>query len=106
MFSRVRTALLVGLLIFAVTYFLFFAVDDINQPESLKNAASFIPSIALSLAFQNIVLYELGYKGLNSETLNNDFKNYKFSTAYYMIAINIASLVVLGLYLEQVWPNE
>ena len=105
-FSSSKSALIVGLLFFICGYFLYFAVDDFEASESTKILASLIPNVALSLVMRNLVLYEKSYLGLTSDTIDDKYNNYRYSTGYWMIAVDIAIFTVLALYFEQVWPSE
>ena len=105
-FSHSKSALIVGLLLFICGYFLYFAVDDFEASESSKVLASLIPNVALSLVMRNLVLYEKSLLGLNSDTIDEKFNNYRFSTGYWMIAVDTVIFAVLALYMEQVWPSE
>lgn len=105
-FSNSRIAVFIGLLLFVCGYFMYFVVDDKETSETTKKLASLIPNVALSLVMRNIVFYEKSSQGLNSDTINNSYDNYKYSTAYWMISIDIMIFTLLALYFEQVWPSE
>ena len=63
-FSRARSAVMVGLMIYLVSYFLVFAVDDPKVPESEKLAASLMPPMAFSLGITTLATLEAGQVGV------------------------------------------
>ena len=105
-FTNSRAAVVMGLLFYIAGFFLYFTVDDVNVSESSKNWASLIPSVGLALFIRNVVGYEIAYKGLDTDTLNSTFQNYKFSTVYWMTAISTGIFIFIALYLDQCWPDE
>lgn len=63
-FSRGRTAVMIGLMIFFVQYFVSFAVDDPKISQNQKNAASLLPLVAFRLSMISLIEYEIGGKGI------------------------------------------
>lgn len=63
-FSKARTAVVFALLVFFVSYFVSFSVDDRNIDESKKNAASLLPLTAFSLSLGNLSKFEIGGSGI------------------------------------------
>ena len=105
-FSRGRTAVIVGLMLFLVMYFISFAVVGSDIPESSKNPASLLPPIAFVLGANNLGNFEKGRFGVTADTANTLFQGYRFSTCLIMMVVDTLIFTVLGLYLEAVWPNE
>ncbi|OMJ77796.1 hypothetical protein SteCoe_22546 [Stentor coeruleus] len=105
-FSKSRTAVIVGLLFFVAGYFTYFTVDDENISETTKTLASLIPSVGLSLTMRNLVEFEQAYRGLDYEHLTEKYFNYRFSTSYWMIAVDTMIFTLLCFYLDECWPGE
>jgi len=103
-FSRARTAFLLGIMVFLVQYFISFGVASASG--NAKNGVSLLPPAAFALACNNLGNFEKGRFGVNANTVNETFEDYKFSTALGFFVIDTIIFTLLGLYFEQVWPNE
>lgn len=105
-FSKTKTALTIGLMIFIGSFFIYFAVDDPNLEMARKQVASLIPSIAFSFGLMVMIELEIGVAGITSDTFNSEVVNYKFSTALMFLFIDTVILMILAVYLENVWPTD
>ena len=65
-----------------------------------KNLASLSPHTAISLALDNILMCESEQVGMGFDTFNDEFYNYKVSTCYLMLLLNIFVFFILGVYLD------
>jgi len=103
-FSRARTAFLIGIMLFLAQYFVSMGMTDAD--ENGKNGVSLLPPAAFALACNNLGNYEAGRIGITRITTAETFENYKFSTALGFFILDTIIFTVLGIYFEQVWPNE
>ena len=105
-FSRAKTALTLGIMIFIITFFVSFAVDDPSSSGSDKRVASIIPSVAFILGLKVIIELEIGKVGIIFDTAGTDIDNYTFNTSLVFLICDTIVLFILAYYLEQVWPTE
>jgi ATP-binding cassette subfamily A (ABC1) protein 3 len=93
-------------MMFLVMYFISFAVSDRTNSDSSKNGASLLPPVALVLGANNLGNLERQRVGVTSSNVNEEIEHYQFATCLIMMVIDTAIFTVLGLYFEQVWPND
>ena len=105
-FSRARTAFLFGAMMFLVMYFISFSVDERTNTGNSKSSASLLPPVALVLGANNLGNLERQRVGVTSSSVNDTIEHYQFSTCLIMMVIDTIIFTVLGLYFEQVWPND
>lgn len=105
-FSRSRSAVMVGLMIFISTYFISFGLNDKNTDEDSKNAASLIPNVALALACNVLSGFEQGQSGVTFDNIFTAYQNYKFVTCLGFFILDTIIFILLAWYLEKVWPND
>ena len=43
---------------------------------------------------------------MDFSSVNDEYYNYKVTTCYLMLLLNIIVFLILGIYLDQVFPNE
>lgn len=101
--------MIVSLIFFLLLYQIRQLVDNENTelaPEWKKNLASLSPHTAVSQALDNILLFEAEQVGMNFSNASNSYYNYRVSTCFYMLFLNLCLFTILGLYLDQVFPNE
>ena len=51
-------------------------------------------------------MFESEQVGMDFSNAGEEFYNYKVSTCYWMLLLNIVIFFILGVYLDQVFPNE
>lgn len=105
-FSRSKSALTLGMMVFIATFFVIFAVDDPNLETSKKKLGSLVPSVAFTLGIVVMIEFEIGQTGLTTDTFNQEIVNFKYSTALTFLIIDILYFLALALYFEQVWPTD
>ncbi|CAG9334832.1 unnamed protein product [Blepharisma stoltei] len=106
LFSKSRSAVMLGLMIFLISYFMSFAVSDPSLDESSKTAASLLPNIALTLGCDVLAQLENGQVGVQNDNTDSVVNNYTFGTCIIFLAIDTGIFTILALYLDQVWPTE
>ncbi|KAL4489354.1 hypothetical protein ABPG72_019009 [Tetrahymena utriculariae] len=98
--------------IFAMVFFLFqymailILTSDGNPTKDEKIGVSFLPQAGTSLACDVFLISESSKKGIQWSNLNDEIDNYSVAINIYMNIINISIFIVLGLYFDQVFPND
>lgn len=105
-FSKSRSGVLVGLMLFFISYFISFAVDDQDRPYGSKSAASLMLNTALGLTMGVLSKLESGQQGVQNYNVNQMYNNYTYGTGIAFFVIDGTIYFLLALYLEQVWPQE
>ncbi|CAG9334836.1 unnamed protein product [Blepharisma stoltei] len=105
-FSKSRSAVMLGLMTFLITYFISFAVTDHTLDQGSKTAASLLPNIALALGIDVLVQMETGQVGVQSDNLSDEVYHYTFGTFIAFMLIDSGIFTILAIYLDQVWPTE
>ncbi|CAG9334831.1 unnamed protein product [Blepharisma stoltei] len=105
-FSRSRSAVMLGLMAFLISYFISFAVNDPTLERGDKTAASLLPNVALSLGSDVLAYLENGQAGVQNDNLDSEVHNYTFGTCIAFFVIDSVIFTVLAIYLDQVWPTE
>ena len=105
-FSRSRTALLMGIMVFFASYFISFAVEDANVSQGEKIAASLLPNIAFSLSAGVLAEFEKGQVGIQPDNSYDVVNNYSFGIGILFLFLDTVIFILLAFYLEEVWPTE
>eukprot|EP00828_Plagiopyla_frontata_P010922 TRINITY_DN1596_c0_g1_i2.p2 TRINITY_DN1596_c0_g1~~TRINITY_DN1596_c0_g1_i2.p2 ORF type:complete len:320 (-),score=35.73 TRINITY_DN1596_c0_g1_i2:34-993(-) len=108
-FTQAKVGMIVSLIFFLLLYQIRQLVDneDTNvAPEWKKNLASLSPHTAVSQALDNILMFEAEQVGVNFGNADQMYYNYRVSTCFYMLILNFFIFTIMGLYLDQVFPNE
>lgn len=101
-FSKSRSAVVLGLMVFFVSYFVSFAVNDSSESRPNKTLASLLPNIAFSLAFGVLASFEQGQSGIQNDNLSTLNNNYTFGTGIGFLVLDILIMALLSIYFEQV----
>jgi len=104
-FTRAKTAILVGVLVFFITYFVIFTIDS-NTPQSTITGLSMFPSIAMAVGFVTMVGLEGTQIGSNFSNLSLNYGNYNVETALVFLVIDTVLYGLLALYFDKVIPSE
>ena len=102
MFNRSKTAVVVGVSILVLTYFVSFSLDDSLQPSSFKMGFSIFPSTAISLVIRTVIKLEKGRIGLQTHNLDFMHLNYSAKMYFTMMGVDIIILTFLAWYLDKV----
>ncbi|CAG9334839.1 unnamed protein product [Blepharisma stoltei] len=105
-FSKSRSAVMLGLMAFLITYFISFAVTDHTLDSESKTASSLLPNIAMTLGCDVLMQMENGQVGVQSDNIDEEVYHYSFGTCIYFLIIDSGIFVILAVYLDQVWPTE
>ncbi|EAR81921.2 ABC transporter family protein (macronuclear) [Tetrahymena thermophila SB210] len=98
--------------IFAMVFFLFQYMAIIilsnydNPSKNDKIGVSFLPQAGTSLACDVFLISESSKKGIQWSNLTEEIDNYSVFINIYMNLINIFIFIILGLYFDQVFPND
>lgn len=107
MFSKARTASIIGNFLFFAGYFIFVGLDGTKQSRGAYMVACLHPATAFTygtLAFQE---YEDAQIGITSHTWNTSSEySITFRDTLVMLIVDTFYMGALAWYFEQVWPNE
>ncbi|CAG9334834.1 unnamed protein product [Blepharisma stoltei] len=106
LFSKSRSAVMLGLMVFLISYFISFAVTDPTLDEGSKTAASLLPNVALTLGIDVLAQLENGQVGVQNYNTDSTINNYTFGTSIAFLVIDLGIFAILAFYLDQVWPTE
>ena len=87
-----------GTVIFLATYFPFYAVADSTIAPGSKNLASLLPNVAFALSLNALATVEDAGIGLTSQSINNTYANYAFSTGVSYMFFDFFLFTFLGFY--------
>ena len=104
-FTRAKTAILVGVVVFFITYFIIFTIDS-NTPQSTITGLSIFPSIAMAEGFITMIGLEGTQIGSNFDNLSLNYNNYNVQTALVFLVIDTVIYGMLALYFDKVIPSE
>ena len=105
-FSRAQTAASFSAIIFIVSLFLGDMAAASSSARSAKLLGSFAPSIALAYGSRSVARLESGSVGVTWSTLDTEIENYSVADSIMMLILTSVIMLVLGLYLQEVLPNE
>ncbi|CAG9318442.1 unnamed protein product [Blepharisma stoltei] len=106
LFSKSRTAVMLSLMLFFISYFISFAVMDPILSFGQKAAASLLPNVALYLGIDILAKLEEGRSGVQNSNLQKEIDHYTFETFYIFMVVDTAIFVILAWYLDRIWPSE
>ena len=105
-FYRSRVASITATMIYFASMLIQNLIDDESTGESAKNAAGLFPTLAWGLGMINYVEFESGQSGVSFSNATTFAKNYRFSNALIMLTVDIFLYGIIGLYLDNVIPNQ
>lgn len=105
-FSKTRSAVVLGLMIYFVSYFISFAANEVDVSYTNKTLGSLLPNLAISLACDVLSRFEKGQAGVQNDNLNTKIVNYSFGTGLGFLFLDSLIMLLLAVYFEQVWPTE
>ncbi|CAG9326092.1 unnamed protein product [Blepharisma stoltei] len=105
-FSKSRSAVMLGLMAFLISYFISFAVTDPTLDQSSKTAASLLPNVALALGCDVLSKFEDGQAGVQPDNTSSVINNYTYGTFLAFMVIDTVIFTILAVYLDIVWPTE
>lgn len=106
-FTKAKMGIVMGLVATFIFDLFRVAKQSITNPsEGLLMWMSLSPSEAVSSASSSIVTLESNDIGMHGNNFNELVNQYKYSWFVSMQLLSAAGFLILGLYLDQVWPTE
>ncbi|KAF1779910.1 P-loop containing nucleoside triphosphate hydrolase [Phytophthora cactorum] len=105
MFSKSRTGVYVGFILFFIMYGVSGAYND-SSSESSKNVACILSPVGLVFGVNSLSSAETSQVGISFSTASQRINNFRFSTALWYFAFDTILYTLLGLYFEKVIPKE
>jgi hypothetical protein len=106
MFSRSKTASLLGPMIFFAAFFPYYAVNDPQFDESSKAAACLLAPACFALGANVFADYEGGLVGVQANNVNQETSNFTYNLCIGMLFFDVVWYGVLAWYLDKVFPSE
>lgn len=104
-FSKPKTAVLVGMLVFFVMYFPSF-IFSTSTTRGLLTVLSLFNPIAMSRGFYTLLMFEGNQVSIGLSSLDKEFGHYSVETALVMLFTDFVLYLALALYLDKVIPGE
>ena len=104
-FHRARVASITGSMLYFASFLLSTLVTDATVSQTTKNAASLLPTIAITLGSNVFLEYEKNQYGLTFSNAGDTIYNYKFSMSMGMLVIDFLLYFILALYFDNVLPS-
>lgn len=105
-FNRAKIGNIMGFLIIFLLQFIKQAVGKEQISATAKFWASIAPPSSVALASQQILSLEAAQLGVNAESIDLMYLNYKLTYHFVWMAIDVVAFFLLALYLDQVLPSE
>lgn len=107
MFTKAKSAIISGIIFLFICDVVRTAKGAIQNPtESMLKYFALSPSEAMSSAGSIMTLIESSETGMGWQDINSSINNFKYVYFLQMQSIGIVFFLVLGIYLDQVWPSE
>lgn len=104
-FNKAKTAVLVGMLIFFVSYFTLLSVTNTTS-EGVISLLSFFNTVAMSQAFIQLMSFEGSQIGIDFSNINDNFYNYSVGRGLIFLLVDTILYWLLALYLDKVIKTE
>ena len=104
-FQRAKTAILIGVMIFFVSYFSVASFDE-TTGYTTKAGLSIFSTVAMAEGFMTLLAFEVNQVGIDFEKLGQTYENYTVGTAIAALAIDAVMYGLVALYLDKVLPKE
>jgi ATP-binding cassette subfamily A (ABC1) protein 3 len=106
LFSRSKTAALLGPFIFFASFFPYYAVNDPQFSPSAKSATCILAPACFALGAEVFAQYEGGMVGLQSSNVNQEVNNFTYTACVGMMLFDVFLYGFLAWYLDKVIPSE
>eukprot|EP00599_Poterioochromonas_sp_BG-1_P016760 CAMPEP_0173165656 /NCGR_PEP_ID=MMETSP1105-20130129/21518_1 /TAXON_ID=2985 /ORGANISM="Ochromonas sp., Strain BG-1" /LENGTH=1579 /DNA_ID=CAMNT_0014086689 /DNA_START=11 /DNA_END=4746 /DNA_ORIENTATION=+ len=106
LFSRSKTASLIGPMVFFVTFFPYYAVSDPQYDESSKTATCLLAPACFALGANVFADFEGGLVGVQDDNVNQSTSNFTYSACVGMLFLDAFLYGILAFYLDKVLPSE
>lgn len=104
-FTKAKTAILVGIVAFFVSYFSIFAVDE-TTTTSVRMTLSLFNTIAMALGFFTLLTFEGIEEGINFDNLDSRYLHTSVQDCLIMLVVDTAIYALLAFYFDKVIPSE
>ena len=105
LFNKAKTAVLVGMLIFFVSYFSLLSVTN-NTTEGTLTGMSLLNTVAMSQAFIQLMSFEGAEVGITFSNINDNFYSYSVGRGLLFLFLDCIIYWLLALYLDKVIKTE
>ena len=105
MFNKAKTAVLVGMLIFFISYFSLLSTTT-NTSQGVLSLMSFFSTVAMSQGWQTLMSFEGSQIGINFSNINDVFYNYSVGQSLIFLFVDSMLYWLLALYLDKVIKTE
>lgn len=105
-FSKSKTASLLGPMIFFATFFPYYAVSDAQYDASSKVAACLLAPACFALGANVFADYEGGLVGIQSSNVDQETSNFTYNLTIGMLFVDAILYSVLAWYIDKVLPSE
>lgn len=105
-FTNMKTGVISSFVFFFVFYLVRIFVGTTGISSDIKVKASISPHTCISLIMDNILLFENEKVGMDFSNVGLMYNNYQATTGIAFLVFNIVLWLTLGIYLDQVFPNE
>lgn len=104
-FNNARISGIAGTLVYFGTQFISATVANPSVSPGSKNAASLLPTVAVSLGASVIGEFETNGRGVQNENTSEMYVNYSYQACLIMLAISFGLFLSVGLYLDNTFPS-
>ncbi|OMJ95245.1 hypothetical protein SteCoe_1460 [Stentor coeruleus] len=104
-FNKSKTAVLVGMLIFFISYFSLLSVRK-TTPKGTLSLLSFFNTVAMSQGFIQLMSFEGSQIGVNFSNIMDDYYNYSVGLCLIYLFIDTILYWLLALYLDKIIKTE
>lgn len=104
-FNKAKTAVLVGMLAFFVSYFSQLSITT-NTSSGVLGLMSLLNTVAMSQGFQNMMLFEGSQIGIDFSNIGDSYYNYSVSIGLTMLFVDSILYWLFALYLDKVIKTE
>lgn len=106
LFSKSKTASLVGPLVFFASYFPFYVVDNPQIATSSKSAACLLAPTCFALGATVFADFEGGLVGVQSSNLDDSTSNFSYNLCIGMLTFDVFLYGFLAWYADKIFPSE
>ena len=104
-FNKAKTAVLVGMLMFFISYFSLLSVTNTTPKETLS-VLSLFNTVAMSQGFIELMSFEGSQIAVDFSNLNDSYYNYSVGKCLLFLFIDTCLYWILALYLDKVIKTE
>lgn len=106
MFSKAKTASLLGPIIFFASYFPYYAVNDPQYDSGAKTATCILAPACFALGANVFADFEGGLVGVQRSNVGQETSNFSYNACIAMLLFDAVLYGLLAWYLDKVLPSE